>query len=405
MRAAAWAMVVLGSMLSAAARAQPEASLEAVVRVEPDTRGCVTKAALQARVRHWLDASTALDDVAVEVRAAARPPAFVVLRSGSIIAERRFPVLPTQCRDRLDALAIAIALALENAAHTSTSAQREGASDAPSRAVIGADSGRPLAPLQPLPPRVPSAPPSEAPSRTPIRPRPFPTPEPIAGPAPTPPPTAAPVPTPVPIAARPVARAPTRAPTPTPAPTLDRTPPVSLGTSNLALRLQAGIALIGEVLPAPALALQAGGELIIGPSHRFSLALDGLITSQTDNALAGAESQSQLFAGRALACWAWPVGALVAESCAGLALGAVNAAGNGYSIQDLPTTLLWVAGVVRFAVRYPRQGAFSARLAADGFVNAERPRLLVQTADGSVVASGPGIWGGAGTLALCISFQ
>jgi len=139
---------------SETALAQSRARLGEALLVEPDTSGCITHAALLARVLHWLKPAIEIGDVHVLVRGRARPPSFVVRRGTGSPAERSFTVLPTRCRDRVDAMALAIALALEEAAR----AESQGSS-----AVVGVPGAEGAA----VRASSPSSAPSPAPDRVP----------------------------------------------------------------------------------------------------------------------------------------------------------------------------------------------------------------------------------------------
>jgi hypothetical protein len=108
-----WVALVLSTLASqATAHAQPRFALE----VDGAADGCVTQAALGPRVAHWLKPDADVHELSVAVRAREAPLRFTLRRSGQPIAQRSFEVLPTRCADRLEAVAIAIALALEHAA-------------------------------------------------------------------------------------------------------------------------------------------------------------------------------------------------------------------------------------------------------------------------------------------------
>src|SRR5689334_16888050 len=106
--------VLLATLLllcSARARAQANAALDSVLVVQPDATACITQRALAARVQHWLKRPPEAD-VTVRVQADARPLAFTVQHAGVIMAERSFERLPQACPDRLEAVALAVALAI-----------------------------------------------------------------------------------------------------------------------------------------------------------------------------------------------------------------------------------------------------------------------------------------------------
>src|SRR5262245_60255654 len=102
-RAAAFGAITVGcALVVATAYAQaPELRL----RVEGDARGCVSEAALRARLGRYLRVHRPIQ-VEVVVRAGAEPVAFELQRAGAQDAVRTFEVLPRTCPERLDALAV-----------------------------------------------------------------------------------------------------------------------------------------------------------------------------------------------------------------------------------------------------------------------------------------------------------
>jgi hypothetical protein len=330
--------------LASTARAEPSPSLEAALEVQPGRDPCIAASALRARVQRWLKPGALQAGVTVVVNAAVQPLSFSLERGGSVVAKRNFDVLPAACDDRLDAVALAITLAIEHAS-------------APGAGTAGV--GTPGAPT----------PGATTPSTTAEPPR---SAEPANGPdAKGQPETTASAKSQKPTQAEAEVEASAESP-PDTAPTKG-----SLGH----LRLEAGGTWLVEALPDPALAISAGVEwALIGP---VQLELAGLFAPQSQTTLGEGSAHSQLFGGRALACLSGPAARFGLEGCAGAAGGVARATGS--SSSSLPVsktaTMAWVAGVLRVALRYPADSRFSVRVAADGLANVVRPKLEV---------SGPG---------------
>jgi hypothetical protein len=131
-------LVALGCCSGGAlAHGQVAPSLEGLLSVQPDPSGCIDEPALRARVRHWLAPRALVPAAGVRVRVHADPVAFSVQRDGRNVARREFAVLPVQCANRLDALALAIAVALEHLAREQPSAfAASGAPPAPAAGTV-----------------------------------------------------------------------------------------------------------------------------------------------------------------------------------------------------------------------------------------------------------------------------
>jgi hypothetical protein len=92
--------------------AQPRARLEWTLTVQHAQPGCVSAQALRERIIQFLAPGTRVTALRIEVDVTR--PSFRVLRDGQVLAERRFEALPN-CSERRDALALAIAIAIEHA--------------------------------------------------------------------------------------------------------------------------------------------------------------------------------------------------------------------------------------------------------------------------------------------------
>jgi hypothetical protein len=358
--------------------AQSRARLSEALVVEPDKSGCITHAALLARVLHWLEPSLEIGDVQVLVRGRARPPSFVVQRGTGSPAERSFDVLPARCRDRVDAMALAIALALEEAARVESAAPTAAAvPDAEDSPLLG--TGLELQPGW-----------DDGPSAAP--PRVLPGSSAGAGSEPNPSPEAdAVAPTPTPDRA-PVA--------PPPDASSSAAVPEAATDAAVHVRLRAGADGMIEALPEPVLGLHAGVELVLEPERRWSLGLDALVTSESETPVSGGRVFARLYMGRAVACFGWPAGDAALEGCAGTALGASAARGE-FGSSGETTTLFWASVLARAALRYPREGRVGARLAIDGFANVARPAYRVLGGDTLMAER----FGAAASLELIVALE
>jgi len=356
-------------------------TLDETLRVEPSADGCVTKATLQPRVQRWLGATPIRSGLRVIVRGAAEPMAFSVQHDAVDFAERSFDVLPKNCTDRVDAVALTIALAIQNAEQAETD---EGATTAAAAPPTAPSTTAPVA-----------TPPANPPANPPAKPAAKPPAKPTATPKPPAKPTAKPAAKPAPAKEKPPnkskieeASAPDDAATTTPD-----------DPDALRVRLHAAATFLSEVLPESALGLGFGAEL--QTSRAQSVMLTGLYVPQTAQALATGSVLMQLYGGRALLCLGSPTAGLVLEGCVGAAGGAVLATGSDYN-ANADAKMAWVAGVLRGAARFPERGLIGVRLAVDGLINAVRPtpQLVLDGATKQALAFPIGF---AGSLELLIA--
>lgn len=323
-------------------------TLDETLRVEPSADGCVTKAKLQTRVQRWLGATAIRSGLRVTVHGAAEPMAFSVQHDAAGVAERSFDVLPQNCPDRIDAVALTVALAIQHA-----------------------EQARPLAETSTA--ATPNPPSTTAPVATPSV---KPTTKPTTKSAP-------------PDATKPEA----------PSAPDNATTTAADDPDALRVRLHAAATFLSEVLPESALGLGVGAEL--QTSEALSVMLTGLYVPETAQPLATGSALMQLYAGRALLCLGAPAAGLVLEACAGAAGGVVLATGEGYMANE-NAKMAWLAGVLRGAARFPARGLIGVRLAVDGLVNAVRPspKLVLDGAAKHALAFPIGF---AGSLELLIA--
>lgn len=278
----------------------------------------MSEAVVRARVLKRLARDASLSDVQVTVHIA-ETPRIEVARGGQLIAERRFESFPASCNARRDAIAVAVALAIERA--------RE-ADAAPVTPVTGAEST--------------TASDTTTASST------------------------------APAAAAPASAAPAAEPDEPEAAADDAS---GGGASALALGAHAGVAAVLEVLPALAFAGVLGADVALGAVR---LSLSALASLEQRDDVLGAAIDSRLLLGRALACGDLAsLGSVALEGCAGALGGAVFAGGYGYE-SDRSAEFAYVAALARAALRFPARGVLSGRLALDGLVPVVRPSYLLR---------------------------
>jgi hypothetical protein len=302
---------------------------------------CITAQALRPRIARWLRGRIWQPEVEVSVAASAKPVSFQLRRGAQSVARREFDVLPSGCNDRLNALALAIAIALEQDQRSGGEASVPVAPPGAAADAVNNKVTTPVAPGEAPPAQTPGeAPGTQAPAEAlPSAPRQDAPQHAQSGPA---------------VSAVP----------PTAAERAERT--------ALGVRAKLGGALLQRALPKLAFAFVVGAELASGP---LSLDLAGLITTAADSPLSGGRTRSQLSAARVLACAeALPVG-LAVQGCAGAIGGLLWAQGKSGYDKNRNTTLAWVAALARASMRYPSVGVVSVRLAADLFADLVQPEL------------------------------
>lgn len=341
--------------LTTHAAAQPKAPLGDVLEVHADDAGCVTEPALRTRVQRWLKPQAIAPDVRVEVDAAASPPRFSVRRGSAEVAARSFDVLPAACSDRLDAIAIAVALAIEHATHPENDAGEPPSTGTTTEPAANAN--------EPAPETAAPTPPATATATPPNTERATSTPNAEAKEEEEPQETEA---------DRRAARA-----------------------RRLAPHVYAGGGVMFQVLPelVPAFALGADFPLTW---LRLDVAL--LATTQSNTDIGPGKVQANLLAGRALICAEAPFGL---AGCAGAGGGAALGSSTGYDQGHHPAAA-WLAGIVRGSMRFPASGTLSLRLAGDALFNMVYPQLAVSDMGVKKHAAG-GPVGVAGSLELLLA--
>lgn len=345
-----------GLWLSSDARAQAQAreELERTLTVTRELPGCVSAASLRARTAQYLGRTGRVDALRIEVDL--RAPHFRVLRDGRVVAERHFPRAPIDCSERRDALALALAIAIEQAA-----------SDAQQARGSAARSGKGLGPR-----RSPRARPD--------------------GTGASPAGAAAPSITPAGAQARPRAAerdawatAPANrstrdqvAPPQAVAADTAQQPPLAAAERAGALALLAGAGVLFEVLPQAAPAGVLGAELTL--SRAFRVGLSGVLSLPASSAFQGGAVSTQLYAAQVTGCVNMPLAASVLlHGCLGAVGGVVAAQGTEFA-RNLTDRMAWLASIVRARLEFPVLGRVAASVYADARINLLRPELQVSLA-------------------------
>jgi hypothetical protein len=369
--------------------AQVGTELERALTVTREMPGCVSAPALRARTAQYLGRADRLAELSIEVDL--QVPQFRVLRNGRLLAERRFARAPTDCSERRDALALALAIAIEQATSESRPSQPSAAVGDNADDVAGSRSTK-----------------SEV--RAPQRTAADSIPDSSANSAPTAPPaalraTAAPVEKVAPAASRRtlepqrVARERGSVPPRTadrrakdedhgehgePQQMAAREPGVPLqAAADAALtpteRPRAPVSLFGagsvlfEALPTAAMAFSVGAELGLSPALRIGLS--GLFSLPVSTPFQGGLVSTQLYGAQLTGCINAPLSmSLLLHGCAGAVGGIIEAQGERFAL-NLNDRMGWLAGLVRAKLEFPVAGRLSASLYADARVNLLRPEL------------------------------
>lgn len=391
---AVWLACVVWWSTASGARAQVPAELERALTVTRELPGCVSAPALRARTARYLVRTDQLASLTIEVDA--QVPQFRVLRAGTLVAERRFTHAPTDCAERRDALALAVAIAIEQVAQEPThepaadSGEREApAAPAPTRnAEPGSRSGQTISPSTAARSRDRAAKATQGAADESIADdrtlnsaraevtgsrraadRPL---DDTRGDAQT------------------VARG--RRAGDGAADDRDETSPRSgsasppsaadLGVAELQgsrgeerarVSLLGAGAVLFEALPAAAPAFSVGAELALLPALR--IALSGLFSLPISSAFQGGSVSTQLYGAQLTACLNAAISAsLLLHGCAGAVGGVIDAQGDDFAL-NLSDRMGWVAGLLRARLEFPATGRVAAGVYADGRLNLLRPEL------------------------------
>ena len=410
---AVWCGCVAWLSAGASVRAQVRTELERVLTVTRDLPGCVSASALRARTARYLGRAEQLSELTIVVDL--QVPQFRVMRDGTLLAERRFARAPTECAERRDAVALALAIAIEQATENLAATSGSTASDTgppPEAAERTADSrgGRNSDAQVATRPDADAA----ASARTVNKPN---------------------------LAARGAARsehmdvAGERAPgarargsaTPdgaraqrgrahaaTTAAEDASLPPLSAadtGEEGADRQLRSGragtrISVLGsgavmfEALPTAAAAFSVGAELTVVPALRVGLS--GLFSPPVSSSFEGGTVSAQLFGAQLTGCVNAPIfESLLLHGCAGAVGGVIEARGDDFAL-NLHDQMGWLAGLVRARLEFPAAGFVAAGVYADGRVNVLRPELQAGLASGPARTRAVSLWGAAVGVELIV---
>ncbi|HKP57751.1 MAG TPA: hypothetical protein VJV78_13560 [Polyangiales bacterium] len=309
-----------------------------------DGRGCLSERALKRRIAYFTNDNPQNFGFDVHVRARADGyTEFELERGGSSVAVRGFPTLPEACAERVDAIAIAIAIAMEQAdslAGTPVEGAPPPVQQAPANGVIA------------------SALPADASARE----------LPADARDTTSPDDAPPVRTDEAGAKAPPADMRRDTPPPTPASRPGKRP-----ADRYSVRAGAGV-LFG-LLPSPVVAALAGGDIGIFDGSLY-ISVSALLSGQTRDDLATGQLTAQLVAGRGALCYRVQTEWVALCVCPGVSIGGYITHGDDYD-QDRDANLPWVAAFAHTGLRV-FDGALKLELSVEGYANIVRPSMWVE---------------------------
>lgn len=375
--AVAWLSLALSLCAASPGAASAQAlANEVQTTVEGDGRGCVSQSALSRRIVHYLSRTAHVPaDLHIHVRAPKTGVTeFELGQAGTQIAVRRFDSLPKTCADRVNAIALAIAVAVEQAALAEpapppTAARNEPAVEVaitPPPSAAGTSNSEDTASLSAKirPDTQPAAAPQS--SRKTEDDGDGQNQEAEADAAKPNPPLA---PGQLPDNSSEGPRDGTR------------NDAESNGESaDLRFSMHAGGGLMFEVLPAAAVAGVVGGELSFG--ELLDLRLSGFATAEVESRYDNGSASTQVFGVRCVVChrlrFAWSA----LQLCAGVLGGQLVARGDGYYYDNDSERLYWIAALVRAGFRLFDAGPFAMELNLESYVNIRRPSVTFEGSAG-----------------------
>ena len=299
---------------------------------------CLRADALRSRVAHYMAHKATPVGVRVVVDLPSDGAELRIYRSDVLLSRRRFERLPTACEDRRDAVALTIALALEDPAVAAPAEQTQSA-------VVVSPNASPEATQV---------------ASTQITPEPEPETKPTPRSDNTTPP-ADDEPDQVVLSNMPSSISHSRT-----------------GERSLGLQFQLGARWLTEALAFPVWAGSLGVALPL--SENIAVALSALASTLGTTSFEGGQARGRLYGLEAMGCGSLPLGPAALDLCAGATFAACDVSGRLYPMARPDTTLLWAAGLARVALRWPASSTFSLRLFAQGHVNLSRPTLQVERA-------------------------
>ena len=344
------------SLGSAATQAQES---DRWLTVEPKDDPCITLDALKQRTESYLQTDSPRHAVAIDVIVAHGKVSFSVKRKATQLAHRQFTELPTECAARIDAVALAIALALEAAGEgrvvfetSSTPGGSENLSDdATAKSDTGFDSD---------PGEVPKV--SQGggasgsangtsttrtadsqPKRAALDPRQHEETEMDDDGAPV------------------VAE--------------------SASSTPWSLRLAAGAGVVLGVKPDASWVLKARAALQF---DHLSIEVGGLWSPHSQNTVADVrtgKAKTALYAGHLGACWSDQLSVFSTDACLSVLAGALTGQGVGFD-SNQHVSLPWLATALSVGARLPLAGPFGCELRVDALQNVVQPVVVVEGPSG-----------------------
>lgn len=150
----------------------------------------------------------------------------------------------------------------------------------------------------------------------------------------------------------------------------------------IGIRGFAGIASLFEVLPGTTIGGIGGVSLSF--AEMTNLRISGIFTANDETPLGNGVAALHLIAGRLDGCLHWPNDFTDFDFCAGAAVGALFLKGK-YFEQNRETERPWVAALGQVAMSWPRKSVVGLRFSLDGVVSLLRSRLQVVDSDGGTI--------------------
>ncbi len=160
-------------------------------------------------------------------------------------------------------------------------------------------------------------------------------------------------------------------------PTESRVPARCLG-----VEVQPG--LLFGALPGPALATSVMGEIRLAPAWVGRVGIFG--AASVSLPLATGVASGQIAAGRGDLCRQVPLGGLIARSCAGVMIGVIRVAGEGYA-TSFEQFLPWPSPILRLDSSYPVGHNVRVSVGLDGAAPLVRRRLETTNRAGELLVS------------------
>lgn len=313
--------------LLAAQDVETRSSLSEGVTVEAGDP-CITTETVIRRLSSWLQSEAIDASIHVVVRPGTSSASFSFRRGDGAPSERHFDVVPQDCAARLDAITLAIALAIDPSVLSALPAEpatsgdvstEDSADPAQSDVPEPETGGENVASLVDAPPEHPSEDASHADASGDEPPRRY---------------------------------------------------ALVLG-GGAAFGVVPGISAVGSL----------SFEIMLG--RILTLRAGGLVTARTQSEIGRGEVGLRIVAGRLDGCGGWNFGIARGDVCLGLGAGASIAQGRGFA-QNLRTRGAWLAGLGRVSVTLPAGSRVGVRLVGDLIVPIIRPRVHVGDDAGNI---------------------